>query len=334
MFKIFRNFIVDPDRKNLYNISRELNTLRKRDFSLKSYFINLMYKKTSGNINNYVDSKVSLKIQNTYYRNKGKHPILEDKIAFNQYLKSNNILSTNCLGKLINGKLLIEDREYINEKEMKSQLEKLTHKYNSIFIKPSTSEGGKGICKLNRGEKFCFEKLSLSRPYIIEQALIQHPTLNKINPHSINTLRIITIRHNDKIYIPKCIFRMGTNTSFLDNASTGGIFISYDIYKNILSSTAYQFLKKGGKSFKKHPTSGFTFSNAQLPFNNEVIKLVTKAARSFKDIDLIGWDVAITINGPVIIEGNDNPHIIGMQICSLGLLNNIIYKEIFKDYIF
>jgi hypothetical protein len=45
-----------------------------------------------------------------------------------------------------------------------------------------------------------------------------------------------------------------------------------------------------------------------------------------KQIHSIGWDIAITKDGPCFIEGNDNWEISGVQICSKGL------NEEFKDY--
>jgi hypothetical protein len=44
---------------------------------------------------------------------------------------------------------------------------------------------------------------------------------------------------------------------------------------------------------------------------------------------LIGWDIAITPDGPVFIEGNDNPEISGLQTVNGGLKG--VLKKILKQ---
>ena len=333
MLMLLYNFTFDSDRKSFYVILKELNHLRKKNFYLKSYFINLMYKKSSGHIDAYVDERAYYKIIRNYYRPNGKHTILSDKITFQQHMKDNKIAGANFLAVLKEGQLLIDDEIYSDEERIKFELEELLNICGSIFIKPTDGIGGRGILKVNKGEQISLEDLSMDKDYIIEQTLVQAEELNQINPFCINTLRVITVRLGGEVVVPNCFLRVGIGEAYVDNASLGGIFVTYDIDKNKLGSAAYQLFKNGGKSFAKHPTSNFIFKDAPLPFNDEVRSLVVNAAKSFENIDLIGWDVALTQDGPVIIEGNDNPHIVGMQITSHGLLNSKVYKEVFKEYI-
>lgn len=333
MLMLLYNFTFDSDRKSFYVMLKELNQLRKKKFYWKSYFTNLMYKKTSGNIEDYVDERVYYKIIRNYYRPNGKHPVLSDKITFQKHMKENKIAGANFLAVLKKGELLIDSEVYSGEEQIKHELEELLNRCGSLFIKPTGGIGGRGILKLNKGERISLENLSMDKDYIIEQTLVQAEELNQINPFCINTLRVVTVRLGGKIVVPNCFLRVGIREAYVDNASLGGIFVTYDIDKNKLGPAAYQLFKNGAKSFPKHPVSNYVFKDASLPFSDEVRSLVTSAAASFKDVDLIGWDVALTQSGPVIIEGNDNPHIVGMQITSHGLLNNHVYKEIFKAYI-
>lgn len=41
----------------------------------------------------------------------------------------------------------------------------------------------------------------------------------------------------------------------------------------------------------------------------------------------------VTSSGPMIIEGNQNPHLIMLQMACGGIRNHDRYKEIFKEYI-
>src|SRR5699024_299091 len=110
-----------------------------------------------------------------------------------------------------------------------------------------------------------------------------------INPSCINTLRVISVRQNDKIYIANCIFRMGVGNVDIDNASVGGIFVNYDIETNTLDKIAHKFFKYGGTSYLKHPDTGFIFDRAPLPYPEKISEIITKAALLFEMHDILGW---------------------------------------------
>jgi hypothetical protein len=53
-----------------------------------------------------------------------------------------------------------------------------------------------------------------------------------------------------------------------------------------------------------HPKTGVPFNKFRLPFWSEVCSLVKETAIKLLPVRTIGWDVAITPNGPVILEAN------------------------------
>jgi hypothetical protein len=53
-----------------------------------------------------------------------------------------------------------------------------------------------------------------------------------------------------------------------------------------------------------HPVSGMRLKGAQIPLWKETCELAIKASKSIKNMRSVGWDIAITPNGPSIIEGN------------------------------
>ena len=77
-------------------------------------------------------------------------------------------------------------------------------------------------------------------------------------------------------------------------------------------------LKFGGK-IDRHPDSGVIFDGYTVPLYHEALQLCLKAHSYFYGIHSIGWDIAISENGPVIIEGNDNWGIAMFQILYGGL---------------
>ena len=77
--------------------------------------------------------------------------------------------------------------------------------------------------------------------------------------------------------------------------------INFDIGE--LKGKGFTAMKTGSEMFTEHPTTKFHLPGYKIPFFKESIELCKKFA-SYIPNRIIGWDVAITPNGPIIIEGN------------------------------
>jgi molybdopterin biosynthesis enzyme MoaB len=55
-----------------------------------------------------------------------------------------------------------------------------------------------------------------------------------------------------------------------------------------------------------HPVTGKTIVGFAIPFWQETMQMVVKAAMLTPENRSVGWDVAITSVGPELIEGNHN----------------------------
>lgn len=327
------NLILDNDRKSLFQITKDLYKLRNK--GTLHYFTCLMYKKNAGDIHDYLSRNEYKSIINNLYRKDGEHPILQNKNNFREFMQKNTIPISKTFGKIEKENLYVYDEDIVLEKLSKKNILENLVKYSkgkSLFIKQVDGEGGKSVFKFNDKTNFEDVIIDLNKDYIIEYELIQHDELNKINPYCINTLRVITVNFNGEIKVPDTFFRMGTGKSYVDNGSSGGIFVNYDIHQNKMGKVAYKLTGSGGNSYYKHPDTGFIFDSSKLPYPEKVIDLVTKAAKLFPDKVVIGWDVVFTPSEPIILEGNDNSHIGMMQISVKGLLSNEIYREVFKPY--
>ena len=77
----------------------------------------------------------------------------------------------------------------------------------------------------------------------------------------------------------------------------------------------------------EHPDSKVSFEGLKVPFFKEAKKLVLDSVEKLPN-KLIGWDVAITKTGPVIVEANASPHIPMSDMAYGGLLRNKHIKEV------
>ncbi|MDC0838921.1 sugar-transfer associated ATP-grasp domain-containing protein [Limnospira maxima] len=155
--------------------------------------------------------------------------------------------------------------------------------------------------------------------YIFEEFILQHRKLKNLNPSSVNTLRIVTF-YDDKtnsVDVWGCYLRMGVDAK-TDNLATGGIAaaVSEDGTVKTPAVAKDPFLN----SFSYHPVTKEQIVGFEVPFYKEAINLVVEASKRVPRVRSIGWDVAITDNGPCLIEGNDNWGMTLFQIpCGYGL---------------
>lgn len=176
-----------------------------------------------------------------------------------------------------------------------------------FIAKPNNDSGGHGIEKISVSD---FNNLEEVYSYLIdkellllEELVVQHKTLSKIYAGSVNTLRIITILRDEKVYFVTTFLRIG-NHGFVDNSCSGGMLTMVDMETGVTLYPACDFELN---VFERHPVTNTKIEGIKIPFFKESKDLCETLAKDFTKLKYIAWDVAITENGPVIIEGNPYP---------------------------
>ena len=54
----------------------------------------------------------------------------------------------------------------------------------------------------------------------------------------------------------------------------------------------------------RHPDTGIDLVGFEIPQWDAVVELAMMASTAFDPVGFVGWDIAVTNNGPVLIEGN------------------------------
>ena len=156
--------------------------------------------------------------------------------------------------------------------------------------------------------------------FIVQELIVQHPALQAFGTSCVNTIRTITVRgKSGKISVFAAFLRVGTDTeSFVDNRAKGGLAVGVDLETGKLMKYGFPHARFGTK-LDVHPLSGIVFEGYQLPYWEQTVELVCGAHRQFPALQSIGWDVAITADGPLFLEGNDTWEIGGPQDTCGGL---------------
>ncbi|MBR1834695.1 MAG: hypothetical protein IJ785_04225 [Bacteroidales bacterium] len=158
--------------------------------------------------------------------------------------------------------------------------------------------------------------------YIVQERVVQHSHMDRLCSTSLNTIRVQTIiTENEEIIAFRAGVRMGREGSNVDNWAKGGIFVGVDMNTGKLLKTG--FIKPPfGTTVTRHPDNGLVFEGFQIPFFNEAVEMAKELHSKLYRIHSIGWDIAITPQGPMFIEGNSLWEISLLQ-ASMGGLKSI-----------
>ena len=176
-----------------------------------------------------------------------------------------------------------------------------------FMAKPYDGLGGQGVEKRTAADitdRQAFYDYCIENRIFLEQLVHQHPDLNVLCPTSVNTARIMTFNDNGKPEILWMGLRVGNGINAVDNFHAQGMGVAIDMQTGKLRGNAFD---KDCREFSVHPTTGVAFDGFQLPDFQEAIDLVLKGALESDKILVIGWDLAFSDQGPVIIEANRRP---------------------------
>ena len=192
---------------------------------------------------------------------------------------------------------------YLTEAD-KEQLDHFVEKHPKFICKPLNGHSGQGIKihDVNNKEEFEEFRTTIRGGFVVEELIQQAAPMSDLHEDSINTLRIVTFRNKEKIDIIGAALRMGTGNAFVDNAGAGGIYASVNTEEGIVDSIA---IDNRGNQYFKHPDTKVIFPGFIIPDWKDAIKMIQEMAMVIPEATMISWDLAYSIRGWCMVEGND-----------------------------
>jgi hypothetical protein len=346
MGDFFTIILKDPDRKSIPLIIREYAGFLLNNPSVaEQYFPKFLYRKGVNNCNDYLMTHA---IQQKCWalNDRNYYSLLDNKYLFERFFDQHHINVPVSIAQSYNSLIIADARvlQFNSPKDLLGIIEMLTGKLSGteyIFIKKMHgSGGGRNIFKVSysslKEDKPALEKLFnalIRSDFIFQEQLVQHEAINRLNPYCVNTLRIETF--NNRQGMSRIIagnMRIGLNRAHVDNVSSGGAFIGIDMDRGVLKEEAFSDFTHGrGKTHRLHPETGLLFRDYPIPDFREIVDLVESAARLVPMLRIIGWDVAVTDKGPVLIEANEQPSLMFAEIGQKGMVKNPVFMEMYNE---
>jgi hypothetical protein len=313
-----RSYWPDECRKSKTRIAAELLwwLTRHREIN-RYYYVYGLDRKTSARADEVLPYKKFRRIRNRANLRSREGPwsyvcILRDKLLFARVATSLNIPTPRVHAVLDSRSITWLDRDEIEP------LETLTQDPSRVldgFCKPLAGIQGDGAFRLRldhgrllaAGAEITLDDLrrTLGGRYLLQQRVEQHPAMSALHATSLNTVRLITFCPHDHATLFCAAMRIGAHGKNVDNWAAGGLIVRIDPQRGELRDQG--FFKPGyGGRVTVHPDSGVPLEGYRIPYFREAVQLVTRMHERLHGIHSIGWDVGISPEGPIIIEGNDD----------------------------
>jgi hypothetical protein len=308
---------------------------REMDFNRMYYAYGLNIK--GRGVNDFIGRREFLKIKNRNEKELKKRAgcenleydvITKDKFIFNCFLKANNISCAEVFG-------ILKNNVFINADGSKFGVEEFLKLYEDFVLKNITLEASEGVfvCKTDaigiemNGERKSFDSFkekSSDKIWLVQKIYTSHHKLREINSSALNTTRIVTILRNSEPEYLTGFQAFATGNAKTDSWDKGSVYAGIDAENECLKKYGYFNPEDRSSSISdRHPDSGIIFADFKIPYLKDAVNLCIRAHKLLYFNYVIGWDVAITDEGPIIIEANEKPGMNVVQCLDGGLRSKL-----------
>lgn len=241
--------------------------------------------------------------------------LLQDKLVFDRYYSSAGLPTAPILG-VVKGGLVDGIPSHLTSPLDFWDWGQENFCGQPLFCKPQHGIKGKGVFKLQfDGSRAIANNIPITReelfgkfatPYIVQRLIVQHPRLAELHPESLNTLRVITFNTNGNVELFLTYLRMGAAGLVNDNNNESRAIVRVDQETGQLYDLGFAIQGAEAVLAGAHPSTCVKFSGREIPHFIACRDLAISAHRQIPSMLSIGWDIAITPDGPLLLEGNDD----------------------------
>jgi Sugar-transfer associated ATP-grasp len=254
--------------------------------------------------------------------------LTKDKFVANAFFMANNIPCVPVLGLIHNDHIFFVDGG-------KKDFAALFSFSNPFVLKNVVLEAGDGfiLCIPKDGKIYSdgtlFDLSGLKQKlgngkWIIQNRIFSHAAIKRINSSALNTTRIVTMLDGQAPVYLTGFQAFATGATEIDSWERGSVYVGFDYNQNLLTGWGFYHPHiKGRARIEKHPDSGIRFHGYQIPFLKKSVGLCLQAHQLLYNNFVIGWDVVITDDGPLILEANEKPGMNAVQCVDGGLRHKI-----------
>ncbi len=238
--------------------------------------------------------------------------ILNDKLAFHQFCASRGLPTAHLFAVVSKGAFAWTDPHQANLPPI------------GLFLKPRKENGGSGAelwafvdgQYRRHGRKMTLDveglierlaRLSQQQTYLVYECLANHPETRDLTAGALCTFRLHTMLNEaGEVEHLFTMFRMSQFTQRIVDTQDG-IAAAIEPSTGMLGQASNS--SPLARWMDHHPVTGARITGRRIPFWHESLALALSGHAQLRAPYLVGWDIAVTERGPVILEANKSPDI-------------------------
>ncbi len=173
----------------------------------------------------------------------------------------------------------------------------------TVVTKEPIGQAGTGVHRYHAAEIDDWDAfhrgLLVRGELLIEEVIRQHADLAAVCPGTVNTTRVTAFFDGEKTHILAMAQKFGRG-EVSDQMTFGGFYTMLDENGRAVGP-GYD---SHAHVHEVHPDSGLRIADFQLPMVEDVKAFVDEVARVVPQVQYVGWDIVVTPDGPVLVEGN------------------------------
>ncbi len=202
-------------------------------------------------------------------------------------------------------------------------LKRLAEGSGYVVYKPNCKGMGKGIRILPATTKDEIkEALACIRSVgngIVEEYIHQNEVLRKLYPKAVSVIRFYSVCSPQGMFLFAPVLTVAHENE-ISNGCQDALTSVADIRTGEVLTHAVD--QNEIVEYQTHPVTGKAFLGVKIPYWEETIEMLRKAVPLADKISNVGWDVAITGEGPVLVEANTIPGFTTAQYSGFGHLTD------------
>lgn len=248
----------------------------------------------------------------------GRRVNLGDKLAFHARCRLHDLPSPTVLIQATGGRIswLEEPGNELLDRD--------------LFMKPRQSRGARNALWLRRISPFTWitndgkiwslgelltqlKRRSLRQDFVLQVMLLNHPQISDLADQSLIAIRVFTALYADgEPIVTHAMLRILSKLEPRWHSKREHA-VAIDLKTGRMGQMCNDKDLWPGRWADKHPVTGARVKDRVLLSWPKVKALAEAAHRIFDDRMLIGWDIAVTPEGPVVLEGNSYPDVHFLQ---------------------
>jgi hypothetical protein len=169
--------------------------------------------------------------------------------------------------------------------------------------------------------------------FVFEDAIEQHPEITALVGPAVASLRVCTVMTEEEPEALYAIWKLPSPTGMSDNFWQAGTMIAYPDQDTGAIVQCRRGTGPDTEWIEAHPASGQRLTGFRIPHFEAAKALAVSAHAIFPINGVLGWDIAIGPDGPLIIECNENPAHQLYQFATGRGIRNAEFEPVFQRVI-